>query len=107
MKKPTSRVRASTAKTRAAPKTVEEYLARVPEPARSTLNKVRARIKEITIRSVAPAATTAGISYGIPAFKIEGTKHKGLLMWYAAYSEHISLFPTEYMIRTSKKDLQH
>ncbi len=106
MKKPTSRVRASTAKTRAAPKTVEEYLARVPEPARSTLNKVRARIKEITIRSVAPAETTEVISYGIPAFKIEGPKHKGLLMWYAAFSDHCSLFPTASVIKTFKKDLK-
>ena len=65
MKKPTSRVPNSPTKN-AAPKTVEEYLAAVPEPARSTLNKVRARIKETTIRAVAPAETTELISYGIP-----------------------------------------
>jgi hypothetical protein len=59
------------------PETLEEYLASVPEPARSTLNKVRAQIKEATIRSVVPAEITEVISYGIPAFKIEEPKYKG------------------------------
>ena len=37
--------RSSAAKSKAAPKTVEQYLASVPEPARSTLKKVRAMIR--------------------------------------------------------------
>ena len=53
------------------------------EPARSTLNKVRA-----VIRSVAPSETTEGISYGIPTFK-----YKGMLASFAAFSDHCSLFP--------------
>ncbi|MFZ0276545.1 MAG: DUF1801 domain-containing protein [Candidatus Sulfotelmatobacter sp.] len=65
------------------PKTVNEYLAGVPEPARATLNKVR----EI-IRSVAPSRATEGISYGIPTFK-----YKGMLASFAAFSDHCSLFP--------------
>jgi uncharacterized protein YdhG (YjbR/CyaY superfamily) len=76
---------------------VEEYLAAVPEPARSTLNKVRA-----TIRSVVPAETTEVISYGIPGFKIEKPRYKGMLVWYAAFSDHCSLFPTA----SFKKDLK-
>ena len=84
------------AKSRAAPKTVDEYLSRVPEPARSTLNKVR-----VAIRSVVPAETTEVISYRIPAFK-----YKRMLMWYAAFSHHCSLFPTASVINTFKKDLQ-
>jgi uncharacterized protein YdhG (YjbR/CyaY superfamily) len=64
-------------------KTVEQYIAAVPEPARSTLEKVRA-----TIRSAVPSETTELISYGIPMFK-----YKGLLMGYAAFSNHCSLFP--------------
>jgi uncharacterized protein YdhG (YjbR/CyaY superfamily) len=65
------------------PRTVDEYLERVPEPARATLNKVRA-----VIRSVAPSEATEGISYGIPTFK-----YKGMLASYAAFSDHCSLFP--------------
>ena len=66
-----------------APKTVDEYLAKVPEPARSTLKKIRA-----TIRSAVPRETTELISYGIPMFK-----YKGLLIGYAAFANHCSLFP--------------
>jgi uncharacterized protein YdhG (YjbR/CyaY superfamily) len=64
-------------------KTVEEYLARVPEPARSTLKKVRA-----VIRSVVPAETTEVISYGIPTFR-----YKRGLVAFAAFSDHCSFFP--------------
>jgi uncharacterized protein YdhG (YjbR/CyaY superfamily) len=66
-----------------APKTVDEYLAIVPEPARSTLVKVRA-----TIRAVAPPGATESISYGMPMFK-----YKGMLVGFAAFSKHCSLFP--------------
>jgi uncharacterized protein YdhG (YjbR/CyaY superfamily) len=62
---------------------VDEYLARVPEPARSTLNKIRA-----VIRSAVPAEATEGISYGIPSFKF-----KGWLVGYAAFANHCSFFP--------------
>jgi len=65
------------------PKDMDEYLAHVPEPARTTLNKVRA-----AIRSVVPAETTEGISYGIPTFK-----YKGGLVAFAAFKNHCSFFP--------------
>jgi uncharacterized protein YdhG (YjbR/CyaY superfamily) len=100
MKKAAARRRTSTAKTTAAPQTVEEYLAAVPEPARGTLNKVRA-----AIRAAAPAETEV-ISYGIPAFKIDTPKYKGILMWYAAFSDHCSLFPTASVIQAFKKELK-
>jgi uncharacterized protein YdhG (YjbR/CyaY superfamily) len=90
------RAGSSSAKNTAAPNTVEEYLAAVPEPARSTLNKVRA-----TIRSVVPAETTELISYRIPAFK-----YKGMIVWYAAFSDHCSLFPTASVIEKFKEELK-
>jgi len=65
-------------------KTVEEYLANIPEPARSTLKHVRAVIK-----SVVPKETTEVISYRIPMFK-----YRGMLVGYAAFAKHCSLFPT-------------
>jgi len=73
----------ASAKGNAAPKTVGEYLAGVPEPARSALNRIRA-----TIRSAAPAEATEVISYRIPMFK-----YKGMVMGFAAFSNHCSLFP--------------
>lgn len=75
---------------------MDEYLAGVPEPARSTLDKVRA-----AIRSVVPAEATETISYGIPAFR-----YKGTLVWFAAFSKHCSLFPTAAIIEAFKNDLQ-
>jgi len=67
-----------------AAKTVDEYLANTPEPAQSTLKHVRA-----VIQSVVPAETTEVISYGIPMFKF-----RGMLVGYAAFKKHCSLFPT-------------
>ena len=86
----------STAKGKAGPKNVGEYLARVPEPARSALSKMRA-----AIRQAAPREATETISYRIPAFK-----HKGILVWFAAFSDHCSLFPTAALIEQFKKELK-
>ena len=80
----------------AAAKTVDEYLAGVPEPARSTLIEVCARI-----RSVVPPGTTEGISYGMPMFR-----HKGVLLWFAAFSNHCSLFPGAAVIAALKNELK-
>ena len=66
------------------PKTVDEYLATVPEPAQSTLKHIRK-----VIRSVVPKETTEIISYRIPMFK-----YNGMLVGYAAFKNHCSLFPT-------------
>lgn len=62
---------------------VEAYLAAVPEPARTTLQTVRERI-----RAAAPKAATETISYGMPAFR-----HNGVLVSYAAFKKHCSFFP--------------
>jgi len=88
--------RRSAAKGKGAPKNVDEYLARIPEPARSALNKIRA-----AIRSVVPPEATEAISYGIPAFK-----YKGSLVWYAAFSNHCSLFPTASVVDAFKNELK-
>ena len=73
---------------------VDAYLAKVPEPARATLEKVRA-----TIRSVVPAETTEGLSYGMPAFR-----YKGALVAYAAFKDHCSFFPCQASLIDQMKD---
>lgn len=80
----------------AAPRDVDEYFAGVQEPARSTLHKMRQ-----TIRSAVPPEATETISYRIPAFKYNGS-----LLWYAAFSDHCSLFPTAAVIAAFKKELK-
>ena len=96
MKKVKSGNRVSAAKGNRAPKDVDEYLAGVPEPARSTLNKIRA-----AIRSAVPPEATETISYRIPAFK-----YKGVLVWFAAFSNHCSLFPTASIVEAFKNELK-
>ncbi len=96
MKKANARARDSSAKSNVAPKNTDEYFARVPEPARSTLKKVRA-----AIRSAVPPEATEAISYGMPAFK-----YKGVLVWFAAFSKHCSLFPTAAVIEAFKNELK-
>jgi uncharacterized protein YdhG (YjbR/CyaY superfamily) len=58
-----------------------EYLAGVPEPARGTLDALRA-----IIRAAAPEAEEV-ISYRVPTFK-----HHGSLVGFAAMPKHCSLF---------------
>ena len=96
MKKANASARGTAAKRNAIPKNTDEYLAAVPEPARRTLKKIRA-----AIRSAVPPEATEIISYGIPAFK-----HKGVLVWFAAFSDHCSLFPTASVIEAFKKELK-
>ena len=79
---------------RARPKDVDEYLAAVPEPARSALKRMRA-----VIRSVVPAGTTEVISYGIPTFK-----YKRGLVAFAAFTNHCSFFPLGSSVLDSFKE---
>jgi uncharacterized protein YdhG (YjbR/CyaY superfamily) len=62
---------------------IDEYLADVPEPKRSTLQAVRG-----AIASAAPDAVEA-ISYGMPAFKVGGKAIAG----FAAFKDHLSYLP--------------
>lgn len=79
------------------PGDVDEYLAAVPQPARGSLNQLRA-----TIRSAVPPETTEGISYRMPTFK-----YKGPLVGYAAFSRHCSFFPmSAALINTFKDELK-
>jgi uncharacterized protein YdhG (YjbR/CyaY superfamily) len=61
---------------------VDEYLASVPDPARTTLTKLRA-----VIRSIVPPETVETVSYQIPTYK-----YKGMLVGFGAFKNHCSLF---------------
>ena len=97
MKKANFGDRGSAAKGNVVPKDVDEYLTGVPEPARSTLNKVRA-----AIRSAVPPEATEAIWYRIPTFK-----YKGPLVGFAAFANHCSLFPmSSSVIEAFKNELK-
>ncbi len=72
--------------------TVDEYMASVPEPGRTTLQTIRA-----AIRSAAPEATEV-ITYGIPTFKDDRA-----LVAFGAFATHCSLFPMSYAVIDSVK----
>src|ERR1700690_2336270 len=96
IKKAKSASRSGAAKSKRAPTTVEEFPDTNPEPARGTLNTIRA-----AIRAAAPPESIEVISYGIPAFK-----HGEVLIWYAGFAKHCSLFPTAAVIDAFKKELK-
>jgi uncharacterized protein YdhG (YjbR/CyaY superfamily) len=62
---------------------VDQYLGKLDEPKRSTLGALRA-----TIVSVMPDAEEC-ISYGMPAFKLQGKVIAG----FAAFTNHLSYLP--------------
>ena len=62
---------------------VDAYLADVEEPKRSTLQRLRQ-----TILEVIPDAEE-GISYGVPAFRVQGKVVAG----FAAFKNHLSYLP--------------
>ena len=65
------------------PLNIDAYLAAVPEPAHSTLQKVRT-----AIRAAAPPNATESINYGIPTIN-----HNGPLLGFAAAARHCALYP--------------
>lgn len=73
---------------------VNAYLRAVPPVPRAALQKLRRAIK-----AAAPEATEV-ISYGIPMFK-----HHGMLVGYAAFKEHCSLFMATKATRALQKAL--
>ena len=62
---------------------IDEYISAAPENVREKLEEIRQ-----AIHKAAPAATET-ISYGIPAFR-----QNGVLVYFAAFKDHIGFFPT-------------
>lgn len=75
--------------------TVDEYLAALPDEVRATLEKIRKAIK-----AAAPKATE-GISYQMPMYK-----HQGMLIGFAAFKNHCSIFPGPGAIARHKDELK-
>lgn len=73
---------------------VSEYIAGFPKNVQEVLEKLRA-----TIKKAAPEAEEV-ISYGMPAFKLNG-----MLVFFAAHKNHIGFYPTPSGIEAFKKEL--
>lgn len=76
------------------PRTHDEYLAGAREDQRAALERLRR-----TIHEAAPGALEC-ISYGVPAFRLDGR----LLVGYAAAAKHCSFFPMSPAVLDAHRD---
>ena len=74
---------------------IDEYLKNVEEPQTSELEKIREIIKQIV------PDTEETMSYGIPTIKYKGKN----LIHFAAFKNHMSLFPGPKVIKLLGKKL--
>jgi uncharacterized protein YdhG (YjbR/CyaY superfamily) len=77
-----------------APANIDEYIVEFPAPIQMRLGK----IKEI-VRKAAPEAREK-ISYQMPAFTL-----KGMLIYFAGFSNHIGLYPFRTAIEAFREEL--
>jgi len=75
-------------------KDVTDYIAGFPAPARAALTRVRG-----VIRRAVPGAEEM-ISYQIPAYKLHGRP----VLFFAAWKEHYSLYPSNARLVAAFKD---
>lgn len=73
---------------------LDTYLARFPDTVRRVLERIRS-----TVRRAAPDAQEC-ISYGMPCFRL-----KKNLVYFAAFKDHVSFFPTVSGIRRFQREL--
>lgn len=78
-------------------KDINEYITGFPQSVRVILEALRA-----TIKKAAPEAEET-ISYAIPAFKLKGR----MLVYFAAFKNHVSLYPAPRTNEVFKEELSH
>ncbi len=76
-------------------KTIDEYIATFPKNVQDVLQELRQ-----VIRETAPKAEET-ISYGMPAFRLNGR----ILVYFAAWKNHIGFYPISSTIEAFKKEL--
>jgi uncharacterized protein YdhG (YjbR/CyaY superfamily) len=76
-------------------KNIDDYISSAPEDIRPKLEQIRQ-----VIRKAAPDAAET-ISYSMPAFKLNG-----VLVYFAAFKDHIGFFPTSSGVSQFKKELE-
>lgn len=81
-------------KTYRKPENIDEYIAGFPEDIQEKLKALRS-----TIKKAAPYAEEK-ISYGMPAFAM-----KGILVYFAAFKNHIGFFPTASGVEAFRTEL--
>jgi uncharacterized protein YdhG (YjbR/CyaY superfamily) len=83
-------------KTTPTAKEIDKYIAGFPRPVQTVLKHVRS-----TIRKAVPGAEEV-ISYGIPAYKLNGQR----VIYFAGWKQHYSLYPAgDRLIAAFKEEL--
>jgi uncharacterized protein YdhG (YjbR/CyaY superfamily) len=88
--------KATSASIKKAAKTVADYRKDIPRASRKAFDRLRS-----CVQSAAPADAVETISYGIPALK-----SSKVIVWYAAFADHCSLFPTASIIAAFADELK-
>jgi uncharacterized protein YdhG (YjbR/CyaY superfamily) len=73
---------------------IDEYISVFPHDIRQILKQIRA-----TVKKAAPAAEEK-ISYGMPAYALEGN-----LVYFAAFKNHIGFYPTSSAVKAFSNEL--
>ena len=90
-------IRIVMASARQKPRTIDEYITKVNSDQRATLEKLRR-----TILAAAPGAEEC-ISYGIPAFRLNGRS----LVFFGAWANHCAFYPgNSVTLKTFRNDLK-
>ena len=76
------------------PGNIDEYIGGFPKETQKLLKQLW-----VTVKKAAPKSTEV-ISYGMPAFKLNG-----MLVWFAAHTNHIGFYPKPSGIEMFKKEL--
>ena len=76
------------------PVNIDEYISRFPKETLDMLEQIRR-----TVKKAAPGAEEV-ISYRMPAFKMNG-----ILVWFAAFKDHIGFFPTATGVKEFENEL--
>jgi uncharacterized protein YdhG (YjbR/CyaY superfamily) len=74
--------------------TIDDYIRNYPSDVQQILHQMR-----LTVRKAAPKAEET-ISYSMPAFK-----QSGIIVWFAAFKNHIGFYPRASGIAHFKKEL--
>ena len=76
---------------------MQEYIRGIPASSRETFAELRA-----AILAAVPADAVETISYRIPAIR-----RGKILVWFAAFRDHCSLFPTASVVASFKDELKN
>jgi uncharacterized protein YdhG (YjbR/CyaY superfamily) len=77
-----------------APDSIDAYLATLPADQREALQRLR-----VQIAGLLPGAEET-ISYGMPAFKLDGRA----VVWFAGWKDHCSIYPLTDTFRAANAD---